>query len=922
MIENRQIRFFREEADKSLRADQIKTDNRYLAVYSSDASIYSIKPSAVITVGRSDDITAVVNACRKFALPITARGGGTGLAGGAVGNGVILDFCDYDKMMEIDSASRLAKVSAGVIYDDLNLKAAEFGLMFPPDPSSGDSCRIGGMLGNNSSGARTVRYGTTRDYTRALSIITSQGKKLYVKPLEIGSGQAKIFLKDNPDFAQVLKLILANRDIILPRRRNVRKNSSGYDLWSFLNRYEDGWIDFTKILVGSEGTLCIFESAELALEPLPPKFFTALIFYKEYQAVGKIIPHLLDLKPYSLEVADGNSMNMIGRRKYGLPDDATVMLLMQFELERQTEIGAFLDKIINRNETCGDPVLESDVTRQNSIWAARRALLPSLYKYHPKKKPLSFVEDACLPPEKLPQMFEFLERTFGRLEMEYGSFGHIGDGNIHIKPLVDASDASDRQKMRLISSEIYNEILRMGGVISGEHADGRVRAPFLRYVYGEEVYSIFVRIKKILDPEGILNPGVKLSAHTDITESMDVPRLNWDCSQCGKCVPSCPSFAARKSELFSPRGRIKMSNYPGIPTSDKFISLETCINCKNCRTICPSGCDASSDSLQFKGKHRKTLLEPMLGLLNYPALMRRASALGSLGFSLIEHSYPRRMLEFISRPALMIDKRAQLPAPAAKPFSSNVRLNPTPEEARIAYFYGCADGYLENQTADAIVRIFQNQGIALAVPEQVCCGVPAESYGFNEHAAKSAALNIESLNRYDYVITACGTCLLMLRDYPHLFSQNDRLYSEAKTLSAKVYEVTEFLLKFGNKMETSIKEKVTYHDSCHLRCAGVETAPREFLRRLGVQFVEMEYASRCCGFAGTHYFNNPTESEKIFEIKKRSVEKSQAKIVASCCPTCILQFGFQLNGIESVHPILLVQQDAIRSLNCKSEELI
>jgi FAD/FMN-containing dehydrogenase/Fe-S oxidoreductase len=895
---------FLERLKKEINPEAVFAEKAHLTVYSSDASIYSVEPLSVVKIKLIDDIKAAVKICSEYGIPITSRGGATGLAGGAVGPGLILDFCDYENRIDIDGQRRRAMVTAGIIYDDLNLRAARTGLMFPPDPSSGDSCRIGGMLGNNSSGSRTVRYGTTRDYTQAINIITASGKEIYIEPLKAGSLEADLFFRKNLEFKLVFDLILRNRDIILPRRRHVKKNSCGYDLWSFLDRYDEGWIDFTKILVGSEGTLCIFESAELKLEPLPPELFTALLFFKRYNDIGQVIPGLLEINPYSLEVADSNSMDLIGREKYGLPGDAAAMLLLQFDLEKQEQIKDGIEKILRPDELSVPPVLETDPDKQKSLWEVRRELLPILYKCHPVKKPLPFVEDACLPPDKLPAMFEFLDRTFRKHELVYGSFGHIGDGNIHIKPLIDVSDAGDREKMRLVSMEVYNEILRQGGVVSGEHADGRVRAPFLKHVYGEEVYEIFCGIKRLLDPGWILNPGVKLVRNTDITRDMDIPRLNWDCSQCGKCVPGCPSFQARKNELYSPRGRIKIRNYTGVKTADQQDSLMSCINCKNCRTVCPAGCDASEDAGWYKNENRRFLLEPAFALLNNGFLMRGGAVSAAHLLPQLDDKPVRKLIERLSEPALRIHRDARLPGISKRPFAS--RFNKKVTGAKVAYFYGCADGYLENPTADKIVKVFEQQNIPLDIPEQVCCGVPAESYGHFDYARRAAVRNIESLNRYDYIITACGTCLLMLTDYPHFFAEHDRYYDEAKKLANKVYEVSEFLWKHGDNIRGDSHSKVTYHDSCHLRCAGVEQQPRDFIKGLVSDYVEMDYAGRCCGFAGTHYFSDPHESSKIFEIKKKSLIESGAEIVASCCPTCIMQFSIQQDRARSMHPIMLI----------------
>ncbi|MBD3168674.1 MAG: hypothetical protein GF307_04270, partial [candidate division Zixibacteria bacterium] len=334
---------------------------------------------------------------------------------------------------------------------------------------------------------------------------------------------------------------------------------------------------------------------------------------------------------------------------------------------------------------------------------------------------------------------------------------------------------------------------------------------------------------------------------------------------------------------------------------------ETCINCKNCRIVCPANCDASTDSRYYKEEHRRFALEPMFIAMNNPGLMRKGAAMAAMGMPLFNNNRPlRKLIENLSKPALKLDKDATLPKPSTNPFA--VRFNKRlTGNARVAYFYGCADGFLENQTAEKIVRVFDMMGTSLDIPEQVCCGVPAESYGFTEYSRQAAGYNIESLNRYDYIITGCGTCVLMLKDYPHLFKSSEHLYKEAKKLAAKVHEVSEFLLKYGDNLNSAEKGKITYHDSCHLRCAGTESEPRQFIKELGLNYVEMDYADRCCGFAGTHYFTDPHESSRIFDIKRKSLDESGAEIVASCCPTCILQFAIQQTNARSVHPVSLIE---------------
>ncbi len=481
-----------------------------LSAYSSDASIYAIAPHSVVLVNSLEDITSALHAAGKDGLPVSVRGGGTGLSGGSLGSGYILDMSAFNRILEVNVADKTVLTQPGIIYDELNAFLKKFGLFFPPDPSSGDSCQIGGMLANNSSGPRSVKYGLTSDFVKELTLIKPNGDSVLLKRLALDSPELLVFLSKFPEYQRIQDILLRNKDLIISRWPKVKKNSAGYNLRQVAEDLDRGFLNLPALYIGSEGTLGIFVSARLNLLSLPTDILTARLYFKSLVKAGEAVHDIRQLAPSGLEIVDGSTLDLIGRDKFNIPPGAKALLLVEFDDDIQSK-KASLETLTQKLNLEAPAEFASDPAAAAELWRARKAIVPTLYRHHPLKRPLALIEDISIPPEQIPSFIQFATSLFDSHKLTYGIFGHIGDGNLHIRPLFNLNEPADFKLASELYDKIYDRVIKIGGSTTAEHADGRLRAPLLRKLYGDDIYEIFKSIKRILDPQNILSPGVVIS---------------------------------------------------------------------------------------------------------------------------------------------------------------------------------------------------------------------------------------------------------------------------------------------------------------------------------------------------------------------------------------------------------------------------
>ena len=903
---------------------KVLADHAALTAYAIDAGIYNIRPRAVALPESDQDVERLLALSRERRIPLTARSGGTNLTGNAIGDGIVADFSRLRRVLEINVRDRWARVEPGIVYAELNRACAAVGMKFAPDPSSGDMCKLGGMLANNSAGPRSLKYGSVKDNVVSLDVMLWDGTRLDAKVYRLGSPECEDLLLRVPPVARLHELIRAHRTAILARRLSVSKNSSGYNLVALAEGLERGVLDLPRLFIGSEGTLGLITAATIRLVPLPEATATGLFFFTRLADVAQAVTALRALRPSALELIDGHTLDLIGRARFDISEKTAAVLLVEFDESPVTDRLARAAAVCQGLSQAALPALAVEPEQQAALWAVRKAIYPTLYRYDAKRHPVNFVDDVVVPADRLPELIAYLEHLFDAQGVKVAIYGHVGDGNAHINPLLDLTDPADFERMTSLSRTIHRAVIdRFNGSLCGEHGDGRVRAEFVKSLYGPELYELFVQTKALFDPERLLNPGVKLS-DVPFTERVDVERLAKPCATCGKCNSVCPVYDVLREESNSSRGWFHVLTAPDYSYEHSARVVEACINCKSCLEVCPAGIDVSKYAMARRAERPNLAAGWVAHLLVRPEWFEPLVKGLALTQSLWDRPPIRRLVETVTRPffrrlapTARLPRDLRLPRLAVKTLRERHRA--LTEEAgaggMVAYFHGCSANYFDDGVGDAVISLLARRGVQPVLPRQRCSGTPIQTYGQTGPLLEAARYNLEALEPYDTVVTSCASCTMMLKDYPSLFPDTER--ARASALAGKVQHISEVVARDRRPTPavSATATSVTYHSSCHLRAAGVSREPREVLRRLpGMRYVEMADADRCAGGAGTFIVKNPDLSQRIFERKRRAIEGSGASVVATSCPACMIRLRAGLPDDVRVAHVAQLADEAERRM--------
>lgn len=517
---------------------EVMTSADALKYFSTDGSVFTRKPKIVTYPRNTSDVRKTARFTWQLAekghvMPITARGKGTDQAGAALGDGIMMVFpAHMNKILELDKNT--VTVQPGLIYSKLEQTLHTHGRFLPPYPSSAEFSTIGGAVANNGAGEKSLKYGQMHEFVQNVQVVLANGE--LIKTGRIGKRELNkkkgLDTFEGEIYRELDNLLTDNQALIERSQINVSKNSSGYAL-SQVKNYKDGSMDLTPLFVGSQGTLGIITQATIKTEPYNPSTTLLVGFFDSLDSASKAVNQLLETNPSALEMVDVHLLNFVKKHH---PEQLRGIVSEPYpEIILLCEYDDLADRTQKRKTKKAKKILlehasEVRVTRdeheKETLWKIRHSAAAVIWQVVGTAKALPIIEDGVVPRSKLQ---EYVKRTydiFDKYDLETALWGHAGDANMHMQPFLDLGKVADRQKVFKVMTDYYGMVLELGGSTSGEHNDGLLRAPFLPKVYGEEMYKAFQETKKIFDPHGTLNPGVKI----DVTMKDLVPLLRHEYS--------------------------------------------------------------------------------------------------------------------------------------------------------------------------------------------------------------------------------------------------------------------------------------------------------------------------------------------------------------------------------------------------------
>ena len=880
---------------------EVRADRLSRALYATDASIYEMTPDGVVMPRSQGDIVATVRACARHGVPLTARGAGTGLAGGAVNHGIQLDCSRHlNRISNIDVQSRTVRVEAGVVLDELNAELIPHGLHFAPDVATSSRATIGGMIANNSCGAHSVIYGRTVDHVRSLDVVLSDGSvATWGRDAEAGGGALARQCEQT-----LVDVARGCADEIAARYPKVLRRNGGYALDRL--RIDDGRINAETIICGSEGTLAIVVGATLQLTPLPRCRGLIVAHFADLLDALSATPAVLEHSPAAVELIDklvldaAMSHPAMARRGASIESDPQALLVIELFDDDESALARRLQEVAGNLKRPGFgyacPIL-TDAADQEDIWAIRRNGLGLLMSKPGDHQPYAFVEDTAVDPARLRAYIERFSRILADEDVqEVGYYAHASVGCLHVRPVLNLKNRDDVERMRRIADRVSSLALEFGGTMTGEHGDGIVRSCWLEKMYGARIIEAFRKIKQTFDPRSLLNPG-KIVAPLPMTDHLRYQRttraslegrapdtaldfsthggmigLAQMCSGVGQCRQRlvgtmCPSYMATADEKHSTRGRANalrlalsdggLLNGLSDPALDEVMDL--CLGCKACKTECPTGVDMArlkSEWLWQRQRHGRAPLRSRL-IAATADLAKLAGHVPRLANAVLQSGAVRALMER----CVGLDRRVPPPRFARQTFrrwfDRQARTQPPSHNINtpvVVYFVDTWTHYFTPEVGIATVRLMQALGYRVVVPPTVCCGRPAISKGLLGKAKRLAEENVGILAEHAAagrpIIGTEPSCLLTLVDeLPQLVRT-----SEARRIAEMAITAESFIARAVQQNPGALQLEPTaapvrYHGHCHQKAlVGTTDAMEVLLAATGGRASEIN--SGCCGMAG------------------------------------------------------------------------
>ena len=968
------------------------------ALYSTDASVYQIVPLGVVIPKTPDDVIATLKICTEFRVPITARGGGTSQAGQSIGPGVILDFSKYlNRILEVNAAEKWVRVEPGCVLDDLNVHVKPHGLLFAPDISTANRATIGGMVANNSSGTHSVILGKTIDHVLELKVLLADGSVIDTSTAA-----------EHPGVQLVRRLALEHAGEIERRFPKILRRVGGYNLDAFAacavanaERRETATpqaANLCHLFVGSEGTLGIVLEAKLRLVELPKAKALLVVQFADLLDALAVTPIILTHGPSAVEVMDRFILDCTklnadaARLRDFIVGDPGAILIIEFYGQDVAELLPRVEALEGALRTLNVNMLRAiDPAAQARIWKLRTLALGLSMAEKGDAKAISFVEDTAVAPERLRDYIDEFQQLITRHGTKAGVYAHASVGCLHVRPIVNLKSVEGVQQFQAIADEVADLVLKYGGALSGEHGDGLVRSPFQEKMYGPVLYQAFREIKRTFDPHNLLNPG-KIVDAPPLTSSLrygsayvtpEVPttfdfsadggltRATELCAGVGECRKKrggtmCPSFQATGDELHSTRGRAntlrlaltgQLPSPPGRGAGGEgaglvdpavLEALDLCLECKACKTECPTNVDMARLKAEVLDQHHKKH-----GLPWRNWLFGNVASLSAWGCTLAPMSNwwtQSRLGRWLNEKSFGLDRRRIPPPFAALPYTQNIDAVAPESLIKIPEVLLFPDTFMNFHEPDIgmAVKVLGPMVAQRVVidglprscdrrtpggnfwPDRLrCCGRPMISNGMLSKAVAYAKHNVERLFPWassGLPIIACEpSCILTIKDdYPALLK--GELRAKAQAVAERCFTFEEFLEHRlantpstltpgpspGGRGELRFRpgpKRILVQGHCHQRALVGMGPTLKLLKRIpGAEVIDLD--AGCCGMAGSFGYE-----KEHYEISRLVGEQRLFPAIRAADPeTVIVAPGFScrlqiehFTGRKAVHPATLLQ---------------
>ena len=886
--------------------------------YATDASVYQERPVAVAIPKTVADIKSLIHFAQENNLSLIPRAAGTSLAGQVVGSGIVVDISKYfTSIIEVNQQEQWVRVQPGVIRDDLNVYLKPYGLMFGPETSTANRAMIGGMIGNNSSGLHSIIWGDTRKNIVEIKALLSDGSEVVFHDLSATAFNEKC-KQDNLEgqlYRSLEKLLSdeANQQAIeegFPKQ-SIHRRNTGYALDALLHMYRqenNASINLSKLIAGSEGTLCFITEATLRLQPLPPaeKCIVAVhtnTIKEALQANLVALQHQCsasELVDYIILEYTKTNIDQSKNRFFVEGEPKAILMVEFFDNSvyvLNEKANAFITQLQLKSLGYAYPVLVGKDT--DKAWDLRKAGLGLLRNEPGDTQPVNLIEDCAVDAEDLPDYIDEVEALLKRHNVKYSMYAHAGAGELHVEPMVNLKTSVGKALFRTILQETAAIVKKYKGSLSGEHGDGRLRGEFIAYMMGEKNYQLFREVKNIFDPHQVFNKGKvvdtppmneflryqqdvpksNIATVFDFTKQEGILHLAEKCSGSGDCRKThvsggtmCPSYMATRSERDTTRARANMLRhyYSNNGAGNGNVSmeevknvLELCLSCKACKSECPSSVDVGKMKAEFTQDYYNKNGVPFRSKLvgNFTAQMALAAKVPAVYNLIFKTPFTRRLINKVvgfhpERTMPLLEETT-----LRKWFGKHSKNNTTVEEnARRVYMF-CDEftNYNDVSVGKKAILLLERLGYQVIIPPHLESGRTYLSKGLVKKAKEIAIKNVELLkdiiNEETPIIGIEPSAILTLRDeYPELVTSE--LLSAAKKIATSTYLFEEWFaaeIDKGNitaEQFTTAAANVYIHGHCHQKSLSSTTYIK---RSIGIvtNYVVAEISSGCCGMAGS-----------------------------------------------------------------------